>query len=198
MVFIQGLNHIFNLIKETKSLLQIKSNFSNVSLYSKAIDAIQSSLLMTNFNSSWMEMNPRIDKGTLVSLEFCADFLSQETSENFIKKDELAKLRNEVNSLISNILNTDLETDFKTYLIEKLKSVEDAILSYHIYGSRGLKNASESSLGSLLSNLSSLDKPQKKKIVEDFFKIIANINALVGVGDKSRQFLLSAFQKFSE
>jgi hypothetical protein len=55
-------------------------------------------------------------------------------------------------TLLEKVLDTDLEEDMKSFMLGKLRDIEQAIINYKFQGSKGLSQVVDSTFGALIQN----------------------------------------------
>ena len=171
------------LVNKARNALDRVENV-NKEIYLAPFSSIDNALSEINLNANWQTFTKHLDQATMTSLKFCADTLRSTWNEISIDKEELPSLLKNVQDLILDVMNSSYHPELKAVILDSLRTIEQAILAYDLRGSRGIKNAIESSLGSLLmarEEIQSLpeDKKSKGSIIARVFKCLNNLNSII-------------------
>jgi hypothetical protein len=82
-----------------------------------------------------------------------------------LESEFLDGLKDEFNSLLDEILRSDLSKNLKTFLIKQIEDILYAIRRYSIDGSDGLEKVTKSFVSNLVTIESHLDKKDKKNSI---------------------------------
>jgi hypothetical protein len=106
---------------------------------------------------------------SMQALLFCADNLSRINGDNNINEEEVNQIFHEVETLCSQVVDSDLPQELKSLLIENLEAIRKSIINYKIWGIEGLKKTLESSIGSVMYNGTVIKDKTENPIVKQFF-----------------------------
>jgi hypothetical protein len=80
-------------------------------------------------------------RGILNTLDSLADFFGIQSPRMLLNDDFLQSLKLEIDSILENVINSDLSKDIKDFLIKAIEGVLGAIRKYKIDGGEGLEQA---------------------------------------------------------
>lgn len=127
-----------------------------------------------------------IDRATLEKLKFCADMLSRQQGEIVLNTEELNEFFNEIKTLFERVVASNLDKEIKSFLLDKLRDIEQAIVNYKFKGSEGLIQAVQATLGATLLN-ENVRKEGDNPAVASFFQIVSRIASLLSVYTKTKK-----------
>lgn len=125
------------------------------------------------------------DDNMMVRIETCSDIISNISNEKSIADEALDSLRLEVEDLINNLLEMDIELEFKKVCLENLERVRHSIINYRLTGNEALAESVERGLGSFIRNRDKINNENSKGIFVKCLNFINNINKLLTVGNQS-------------
>jgi len=190
----QGLANLYNLVKDTRLAIERLQDI-NYELYLRPIQDIEQALGRSDFSSSdWRTFKQSLDPSTFALLEVCADTLSRKAAEIAIDKEQLSELQNEVRQLLEKTVESDLTDEIKSFIFEKLQSIDQAIINYRYYGSAALQRTVEASIGAALRYKEQLQEKPENPVLARFFEIISKADLLVRLGVNTKQLLPEVFQ----
>ena len=159
------------LIQETRKSIEAVEEL-NKELYLKPIAKIETTFRYINFEENWQRLKRELDDVTMAQLEFCADRLNSYVSVRSIAPEELARLLEEVNKLIADVIETNIEADLKSFVVRGLEEIRRAIIEYRISGLEGLRRALELNLGAILFNRDRVQRNKQKKSVKAYLELV--------------------------
>lgn len=185
--FFQGLTNLYNLVKDTKLAIERLKDI-NHELYLRPIQNIEKALGTKDLgNVEWKTIRGIIQSDTMALLEVCADALSRKDAETVIDQEHLSELQNEVRLLLEKTMEADLTDEIKSFIFEKLQSIEQAIINYRFYGSAALQKAIEASIGAAIRHGEQIKEKQENPVVARFFDIILKADSLLRVIVNTKQ-----------
>lgn len=102
------------------------------------------------------------DKDVLNILDALADFFYSQNPTIFLEQEFLENLNREFNSLLDEIISSELSKELKRFLVERIADILTAIRRYHIDGTKGLEKAIKSFVSDLVISGHSLNNEVKK------------------------------------
>ena len=130
------------------------------------------------YKMQWTQLKSYIeDKGIVDLLISLAENYETRNPTIFLESEFLDGLKDEFNSLLDEILRSDLSRDLKTLLHDQIQDILYAIRRYSIDGSDGLQKATQSFVSNLVTIESRLDKKDKKNSI--YRKSVSGIIALL-------------------
>jgi hypothetical protein len=168
----------------------IRNLNSNSEKYIKAIDKVQYFLVNGRLlDGNWENASIQafINEETLALIDACADLMeSQNLGFRLIDHEELEKLRQDINILVNEIIKSHIEEDVKSFLIDKLNDVDQAIIDYTIKGSINLDKTSKQNIGSIFLKwpfFSSEAISEAEKIIN----LLLKINGMMTLAGRGHQ-----------
>jgi hypothetical protein len=174
------------LVKEARQSVQELEEI-NHELYLKPFEQIERAFQHVNLEESWQRFKSQLDDPTMVALAFCADTLSREGGEIQIDSEKLQKFQEEVNSLLEDIIQSDINQELKDFIIRGLEEIRRAIFEYRLGGSEGLRKALEMNLGGMFFNAEEIQKEKRKKVVSRYLEVINTLLNLVTIALNIKQ-----------
>lgn len=173
---------IINLVHLTKGEIQ-KLDGIDHKIYLRPFAKIERAFATTNLEAPWQAFKNHLDDATMVALQFCSDTLARQIGENKISKEELDTLLQEVDMLLSKILESGLPEEIKSFLVNNLENIRRSIITYRIRGASSLKHVLEGNIGSIYFHREQLEEAVKnednKEIFPKFFTVIDKLSRLV-------------------
>jgi hypothetical protein len=146
---------LFSLFNDTcQDARNLENNGINSLKFIRAIDSVQSVLVEQAFSAKipWNSVCVSIKEDSLGLIESCAEHMESKSMGYIeIPSDELDKLKEEIHSLINEILKSDLKEDVKFQIISALQKIEKSILNYLVKGTYGVAKSGEEAIGEILS-----------------------------------------------
>lgn len=150
---------------------------------------IEKSLMNLRLDRHARDICSEITTSNLQALQSCAVILDVIFDYKEITGEQLENIRRDINELINEILNSDLENEFKVFILKGLREIEYSINSYKISGLEGLKSLINENVGGILLNnrlvQSTRDSNNKniKEMVEKVIKTFYSINTIITFTD---------------
>ncbi len=177
---------LFMLIESIENDIQ-KLDILKTNLYIKTIQSIRKWLSIQNYNISWDELNENLKNPESLGFQMlynCAIDLGEQ--EVIINQEQLNELKDNIQSLLEKIIESDISQPLKTLLREKLIELRKVVEDYQFYGADGIRKIAEETLGALMINQTEITQEKDKKPVQDFVKLLKDI---LDIAIKTKQFL---------
>ncbi|MGX9157126.1 hypothetical protein [Priestia megaterium] len=145
----------------------------------KTLDLIKLGLTTLNFEGDMSKFHKHITSEVLVSLDHLADEIDYiyEIKDSEIDQEQIDSYLEQVDSLLSDILESSLPTDIRVTIHRNLSSIRNALINYHFYGIDGLHTALEQNIGSLYLNQEEFKSQMHNSSVGGFIRIVNNLKA---------------------
>lgn len=160
--------------------------------YKDTLSQVTEGLSKIYFNANSLTSNNGMDKfkehfssNLMISLENCADYLSEHSTEEVVEDERILELLKEVYELEEFIINSKLQNELEKILIYQLNNVRDSLLKYKFYGSQGIIDSVATTLGTLIWNREKIEHNNDKGTVERIFNLIVKINSIFSLKDNS-------------
>lgn len=199
---------IFNCYAELYKLCSLgineieQLNPKNVHKFKRTLNNVIEGLSKVYFNAMENVLNNGMDKFNdyfsdklMIELEYCADYLSENSDEGIIEDDKIQQLIKEINDMIKDIMDSRLDDELEKLLVYQLNNIRESLLKYKFYGSKGIETSIETTLGSLILNKEKATDSKSIDAVNKIFKIMGKINTIIGFSRNSKD-LLESICKF--
>lgn len=175
-----ALADLIKLADECKAIMeQIADNDIYIEPVVKAHKAISNiQLKELGYDSSSL-----VDKQTMYGLKFSVDCYKNKCGETVINKDQIASLQKDVEELINKLVESNLPSDLKQILCEKLEGIRKAFVSMRISGIEGLKSELESTAGALFLNKDEIIRNNKDENIQGVIGFLDKLNKFVSFGN---------------
>jgi hypothetical protein len=101
-------------------------------------------------------------RNVLITLDALSNYFHSQNPSILLEQDFLDKLNSEFESLLQEILTSDLSKELKRFLVVRLEDILQAIRRYHIDGIEGLEKATKSLVSDLVMTEHGLKQEDKK------------------------------------
>lgn len=152
---LRGLVEVYGLCEEVKNLITLNPDL-NHDLYLASFPKIEKAILPVNLGQQWKALKGHLDGEVLARLQFCAEALQGFYSEESISEEDLFQIQEMVGALYDAITDSSISAELKLALLEELDRIKKAILLIKIKGAKGVKEALQSLVGSVVANHQSL------------------------------------------
>lgn len=156
---LRGLVEVYGLCEEVKNLIRLNPDL-NHDLYLASFPKIERAILPVNLGQQWKALRVHLDGEVLARLQFCAEALQGFYSEESISEEDLSQIQEMVSALSDAITDSSISAELKLALLEELDRIKKAILLIKIKGAKGVKEALQSLVGSVVANHQSLKQLQ--------------------------------------
>ncbi|BCZ49301.1 hypothetical protein psyc5s11_53680 [Clostridium gelidum] len=163
----------------------------NLHKYQLTLNQTMNGLTKINFNTSsgMRDFSNHFDEKLMISLEYCADFLSEHSNEEDIEDEKIQELIEEINVLIEEVLVCNFNDELKKILIYQLNNVRESLFKYKLYGAEGVVNNISTALGTLILNREKANDEESKITIKKIFEIIGKINTVMSFKNNSENLL---------
>ncbi|MGE6231430.1 hypothetical protein [Paenibacillus chitinolyticus] len=187
-----GINKLEQL--KPKRLEKYKDTLNQVS---EGLSKIYFNATSSGFGNGMDKFNDHFTSNLMISLENCADYLSEHSTEEVVEDERILELLKEVYELEEFIVNCKLQTELEKILIYQLNNVRESLLKYKFYGSQGIIDSVATTLGTLILNREKIENNKDKGTVEGIFKLVAKINSIFSLKDNSIKLVGEIFRKLT-
>jgi hypothetical protein len=134
----------------------------------------------------------RLTPEALYGLEACASLLHRECPEPTLTQADFEELVAQVRDLIDNTLRSDeLDAEIKQYIVDRLRSVEDALIHIRITGIQGINVAADGAAGGLLRYWQRVGKTRIGIACRDFIGKLISVtgaaNDVIEMGNRIKE-----------
>ena len=117
------------------------------------------------------------DKGIIDLLNSLAENYKNQNPTIFLESDFLDGLKDQFNSLLDEIINSNLSSNLKKFLTKQIEDILYAIRRYSIDGTEGLEKATKSFVSDLVMGEKYIDKKDKKNPIVS--RCLAGVSSLL-------------------
>ncbi len=144
---------------------------------------IKNHLKSLHIDSPWQTQLNGISESDLGLLEIGADLLDTYFQETEIQETKLKALVEEVNSLDSEIIDSDVDPKVKGIITDLTEGIRRSISDYKLSGVEGLKKILAESFGRLSLDHEIVKTESEKPSVMKFWDILSKINTMISSAD---------------
>lgn len=149
-------------------------------LYSRAFDNIRKLVGISDLDQSWVTGKRLLNEATMYGLQISSDTLSLTSNSSVhIKKDQIAKVRNDIEMLLQELVRPDLTPVFKQYIADRLTELYVPVNKFRTTGWNRVVGALVAINDSMTREKSFLQGELKHEGNKDIF--VKYINALAAV-----------------
>ncbi|BAT55281.1 hypothetical protein NOS3756_42600 [Nostoc sp. NIES-3756] len=148
------------------------NHLPKVDRYIQAIHDLHKFFVVNHvWNAKWNIFADYIEnRNVLTVLDLLANFYHVQNRTVFLENDFLEKLKVEVESLRSTVLNSNLSKELKNYLINKIEDILQALRRYSIDGTEGIEKTAKSLVTDLLIIDNKIKNDDKNNVTYKRFK----------------------------
>ena len=195
--FLQKLHELMFIVDSCEQVIG-QEQAINQDLYLKQITEVKRALSLLSMNSgSWRAFLTILNDSLMVSLLLMSESISFYGGEEVIPEEELASLQSDIEDLVNKVVDSDIDADIKSVLLEGLEAVRQAILNYRVSGAEGIRNAVDRNIGSYARHKEEFDRASEnegKEVIYDYKRFINEVNATISTVLKFRQLTEPAAQ----
>jgi hypothetical protein len=175
------------LVREVEAIVE-KLDEESKSICLPAINKIKDAFSKFNFDELAEGFADKIDDMTLQTLSFIGILVSKENNFSNIDKVKLEDLKSQIENVIQEAYQSEIQDEFKEFIIEKLKTLKKAIDDHIYYGLNNIKSAIHEGVGGLylyeeLKNEVNENKDSKiKGLFLKTMKVFSDANIIVNLG----------------
>ena len=166
----------FQIKEEIKRIPQLEH-----AVYLKWMPDVEAGFSSINLGRNFSEFRNPVTATALYGLEVCSEILSRYSAEKILNPMDLDTLDTDVNSLIDELLKSEIDRDLKSFVLSKLDDVHIAILDYKYAGLKPLRKAVEAVIGSVVFEKDLHAKLGKTKYSRKFWSVMNRTAMIVTV-----------------
>ncbi|MBH8579024.1 hypothetical protein [Bisbaumannia pacifica] len=151
VVVTKAVVELYSLSNEIQSLIKMNDKL-NHELYLVSFDSIVRAFFPLNLASSWSSVKKHLSDEALTRLQFCAEQLSTFYSEDTLSEEDLQQIVEKTELLFDAVFSSSLPDALRLSLLEEVERLRSAISIYKIKGAKGLKEALQGTIGSVVVN----------------------------------------------
>jgi hypothetical protein len=183
IAFMNAMSSVFKLLATSKEYIEKDERLNkprNIDFLNKVGEAFSS----LNFDSDMKHFRQYVKEETIMALSLLSDHihLAYNLNESVLTVEEVNDLINEIDNLIDKITNSNLSEQVTLILFKNLSLIRTSLNHYKVSGIKGVEEALEQALGSILLNKKTLLPVVEDENVQGVFGIISKINSVLSVG----------------
>lgn len=141
---------------------QIQSHYPKQSDSHKHWSAkVNAAFSQQNLNGQWSEFIKHIDSHTIDYLNMSVDLLDVKEDTKVLSNNQLSDMHDKINNILNEIIELDLDENFKKYIVRYLRKILISIEEYKISGATPILESIECMLGHAF-----VDENYKKALAE--------------------------------
>ncbi|MBY8314932.1 hypothetical protein KW543_04030 [Vibrio fluvialis] len=172
-VITKAVVELYSLTHQIQSLIKMKEGL-NQKLYLNSFSQIERALIPLHLNSGWSAVKVNLSDEALTRLQFCAEELSEFYAEDTLSEDELKNVIEKIEALFNSVCESQLPDSLRVALLEEVERLRSAISMYRIKGAKGLKEALQATIGSVVANQEEL-----KTVSSDNQEVLIRLGELI-------------------
>lgn len=142
---------LYSLSNEIQSLIKMNDQL-NHELYLKSFKSINHAFFPLNLATNWNSVKQHLNDEALTRLQFCAEQLSGFYAEDTLSEEDLEQIIKQTESLFEAVYSSSLPDTLRLSFLEEVERLRSAIAMYKIKGAKGLKEALQGTIGSVVAN----------------------------------------------
>ncbi len=176
---------IDKLIEEIENAIN-DNNILDPELHLNPIKSIRYIFFYSNFTVALSQVIPRLSNENIMSLKHTVSVLSNyyKNDEKKLEEKEILEFLKELNELVTNVTKSNINRELKSFIVEQLEIIRDALLSYKINGNVGLQKSLERTIYAVFSNYKNIEENIDDENVskfKDMFQKFINMGKKVGI-----------------
>jgi hypothetical protein len=171
------------LIKENDRLNNDRNN-----KYMNIIGQALGSFSLTNSNSQFSGL---LTSEVMTALHYISENISlvYDLPDSVANEDEMKEILVDIETLISNITNSQLPPDVKQILVKNLFMIKESLHSYFITGIEGIRESLERTIGSVIMNNTVIAPEAANENVKGFYQIMIKVNEIVSTINGAKELI---------
>lgn len=150
----------------------LKKTDDDNEIFYRDLDQIADSFRQMNLQQRLNDTLNRIKESSITGLEYINHFIGSKMPEKIFDREDLKKIKKAILELMDEIVAGDIDQYLKSYLIDKLDMLRQAVEMYDYTGSKPVEIAIDSIVGSSQMNKSVKEAGKKILEVKKFFYIL--------------------------
>lgn len=146
---------LYKISQEVQTLIKLIPEL-NHDLYLASFNKIDKAIFPLNLEQPWRDKKRELSADLMTRLQFCAEELGKYYSEETLAEEDLQEISQMVSELYELIVDSSIDPSLRLALLEELSRIRFAISTYRIKGARGVKEALQSLLGSVIAHRETL------------------------------------------
>ena len=188
---------LLRLVDEVKKQLESIDDI-DAKLFLSWEQPVRNLLSPSHHNGAWKGTKTAVSEASLQALKFAAHELSRRPTVQEVPSEELQELQGEVEELLESVIGSHIDGRIKSLLIRQLETMRLSILAYRIRGAEAIRDALETSIGSVVLNQDILRDAKDEPEVKRFGQIIGKADRLVSLALKVKELAQPVFDLLNQ
>lgn len=169
---------VYGLTREVERLVRLIPDL-NHDLYLASFNRIEKALFPLHLQNAWNQSKQALTPDVLTRLQFCAEELGKHYTEESVDAEALEEIARLVSVTFEAVEFSEIDPALRLALLETLEGIRHALATYRIRGAKGVMEALQSLLGSLVVNNEGLVnlKGQNDDVLERLGKLIDSLDS---------------------
>lgn len=144
----------------------------NHSIYLKWVPKVESCFKSINLETTIHSFTSNLDEAALDGLEFCSELLSRVQPEIEIDEKEIGKITKQIHKLQDEIIQSEIDNQYKFFMLEKLEELLKALQEYRIMGVEPIDEVFVNTFGRLATNQQIYEETKDTEIGGKFWSVL--------------------------
>ncbi|WP_144634155.1 hypothetical protein [Priestia megaterium] len=173
-------NSLLELYFSTKKLIKENARLDN-DKNNSYINAIGQALGLFSLSGNTGQFSSLLTPEVMLALHYISENISlvYDLPDSVANEDEMKEILADIETLISNITDSQLPPDVKQILVKNLFMIKESLHSYFITGIEGVKESLERTIGSVIMNGPVLAPEAGNENVKSFYKVMIKLNEII-------------------
>jgi hypothetical protein len=183
----------FLLLAEVERTVKQLKKVNDLDEYIDAVKEIQSIFFTYGlFQGKWDAVRSTIqNRNFILILSSCANFIAQEQIDPSLSEEQLQKFLQECETILQEVVESDLPEDMKTFLVIRLEEICTAIRHYSLGGPERLRTVVEANIGGIILRSSGISSEDKEKpILRKVFDWLLTLGGILDLAANTQGYLL--------
>jgi hypothetical protein len=144
---LDGIADMIKLIARTKKAIDSLDDRYDKDLYLDPINKVLIRVRVVNLDAPWSFLTDSFDDSVIQGLKFCADMLKMNLTQKSLDTDQVAEWIEEIDTLLTDIIDSEVPQELKSFFVEHLDKLRRALLYYRLFGIERVRSQLEESIG---------------------------------------------------
>lgn len=188
---------LHRLLDEVARSAGVNGSVPSASL-SKYLPQIEQALALTNLDAGWTNYRDRITPESLVILDVVANY-ERGAQDRRPLDQEIEELRNSLDDLFDFVEKTNIDPEFRRFILEQVESIRRCLAEYRIAGPQGFARYFETFIGQVVRNSPVLQREAQAnpQVMSKFKSVLVSVKKFVEHSDDGIKFVGRVRETFS-
>lgn len=137
-----------------------------------------------------------INQNNLVLIfDACASYIAQEQLEHDLTEEQLKDFLKQAESLLNEVVDSDLQPDIKKYLIVRLEEICTAMRHYSTGGAQYLSLVVDASIGGLFLRQNHISQDKEKPVLSKLLRFLLELGGIIDLGANIQGFVMPKIEQ---